>query len=87
MQDRQFPAIHELIHSIHETTDPPDWLEFVDAAIDAASDEEADPYGLLEVLQTGIVSTIMLLPPDKRAAAGAGVIQLLLDRLSANGVG
>jgi hypothetical protein len=87
MQNRQFPTIQELIRSINESAQPLDWLGLVDAAIDAASDDEVDLYGLLEVLRTGIVSTIMLFPPDKRSAAGAAAIQLLMDRLSANGVG
>lgn len=56
------------------------------ALIDVAAHTDAKPYGLLDVLEEGIVSTVLVLRPGKRRATAAAVMRLLLDRFRSNGI-
>ena len=57
------------------------------ALLDVAAHAEANPYAMLDVLEGGIVSTVLLLHPEKRRSAAAAVMRLLLDRFRSNGIG
>ena len=89
MQNRRFPAADELIADVNASAaNARNWMGMASALLDVAAHAEANPYAMLDVLEGGIVSTVLLLhPPEKRRSAAAAVMRLLLDQFRSNGIG
>lgn len=87
VQNRRFPAAEELITDVNASaSNARNWLNLAHALIDVAAHTDANPYGLLDVLEEGIASAVLVLPPGKRRATAAAVMRLLLDQFRSNGI-
>ena len=88
VQNRHFPAVDELIADVSTSAaNARNWMGMASALLDVAAHTEANPYAMLDVLEGGIVSTVLLLQPEKRRSAAAAVMTLLLNRFRSNGIG
>ena len=58
-----------------------------DLMVESMESQPISKPSMLDVLEAGIVSTVLTLPPEKRIAAAAAVMRLLLDQFRFNGIG
>jgi hypothetical protein len=88
MPDRPFPAVDALIRRVQRVAaGRPDPLRILAQTIDMAGPIGLDPYAVLGVLVEGAIRTIAQhIPPERQAEAAAALVELLSERLEANGL-
>jgi hypothetical protein len=85
MSRRRFPALDDLIRQAEQAAaEKPDLVGLLVEMIRLAGDRGTDPYLLVGLIVEGAVETLAKhIPPERRRDAGAAMLKLLLDRLSA----
>jgi hypothetical protein len=88
MPERVFPAIRDLIRQVEQATQAnPDYVRLAADLTRWFGDQGADPYLLIGALLEGAVHTLVQhVPPEKQGEAAWAAVQVLLDRLRAQGL-
>jgi hypothetical protein len=88
MPDRPFPAVEALVRRVQRAAaNRPDPLHILAQTIGMTGTIGMDPYAVLGVLVEGAVQTLVQhIPAERQADAVAMLVELLEERLKANGL-
>ena len=88
MPDRSFPAVEALVRRVQRVAaNRPDPLHILAQTIGMTGTIGMDPYAVLGVLVEGAVQTLIQhIPAERQADAAAMLVELLEERLKANGL-
>lgn len=88
MPDHPFRALDRLIQQANQLADSkPDPVQMLAKMIRLVGADGGDPYLIIGVLVEGAAHTLVKhIPPERQAETAAAMVQILMDRLKANGL-